>query len=101
MISRRSSIVVALSLLTMITVFPRLSAAQPDPLTRYTPLEIAEYRDAIRQTFTIGHEIARMANNAATQRLVEQRLKLVESISDGDLARLMSSGADFAQLRAA
>ena len=50
----------------MITVLPGLFAAQPDPLARYTPLEIAEYRDAIRQTFTIGHEIARMANWIAT-----------------------------------
>ncbi len=99
MISRRSSIVLAVCLLAMTTVLPNLFAAQPDPLTRYTPLEIAEYRDAIRQTFSIGLEIARMANNTATQKLIEQRMQVVESISDADLARLMSSGADFVQLR--
>ncbi len=42
-----------------------------------------------------------MANNATTQKLIEQRMQMVENISDADLARLMSSGADFRQLHEA
>ena len=78
---------------------PERRPSNAELLGRFTPVEIADYRQAIRDTFTVGHEIARMANNAATQKLIEQRMKMVDSISDADLARLMSYGADFGEFR--
>lgn len=96
--SKSSLALLVLSLL--VTILPsNRAAAAPDMTGRYTAVEIADYREAIRQTFTLGHEIARMANNPAMQKLIEQRMKMVERVSDADLARLMSYGADFGQLR--
>ena len=96
--SRRS-----LFLIVCLALVPNLFAAQrpatdQELLGRYTPVEIADYRESIRQTFLIGHELVSAANNVLVQKLIEQRLQLVDKLSDADVARLMSYGADFHQL---
>src|SRR5438128_4135358 len=86
-----------------LALVPNLFAAQgpstdQELLARYTPVEIADYRESIRQTFIVGHELVSAANNVMVQKLIEQRLQLVDKLSDADVARLKSYGADFSQL---
>src|SRR5438105_5687727 len=77
----------------------RPPASDAEMIGRFTPVEIQDYREAIRQTFVFGDELARMTKNAAGEKLIEQRMQLLDRVSDADLARLMSYGANFGQLR--
>ena len=77
----------------------RPAASDAEMIGRFTPVEIQDYREAIRQTFIFGHEVARVAKNPGGEKLIEQRMQLLDRVSDADLARLMSSGADFGRLR--
>src|SRR5437870_5262313 len=77
----------------------RPPASDAEMIGRFTPVEIQDYREAIRQTFIFGHEVARVAKNPGGEKLIEQRMQLLDRVSDADLARLMSSGADFGRLR--
>jgi hypothetical protein len=77
----------------------RPPASDAEMIGRYTPVEIQDYREAIRQTFVFGHEVARVTKSPGGQKLIEQRMQLLEKASDADLARLMSYGADFGALR--
>jgi hypothetical protein len=102
----RRSIFLAMCLALVPNLFAaqRPSMANPSDqelLSRYTPVEIADYRESIRQTFIIGHELVGAANNPTVQKLLEQRIQLVDRLSDADVARLKSYGADFGQLHEA
>ena len=70
-------------------------------LSRYTRMEISDYRESIRQTFLLGHELVSAANNPTVEKLLEQRLQMLDKASDADIARLKSYGADFNQLHEA
>jgi hypothetical protein len=77
---------------------PTQTPTDQELLTRYSPVEIADYRESIRQTFILGHELVGATKNPVAQKLVEQRMQMVDKLTDADVARLMSSGANFSLL---
>jgi hypothetical protein len=99
----RKSIFLVLCLAFAPALFAAQRSSAPIPsdqelLSRYTPVEIADYRESIRQTFIVGRELVGAANNPTVQKMIEQRLQLVDKLSDVDVARLKSYGADFSEL---
>jgi hypothetical protein len=103
----RRSLCLLFSLIVLVGLVPAaVSAAQvsrapsdTELVARYTPGQIQEYRDTIREIFNFGHEVAQVTKNSEGQKLIDSRMQLLDKATDADLARLMSYGADFKRLR--
>ena len=86
-------LIVCLALVPAVFAGQRPSMANPsdqEMLSRYTRMEISDYRESIRQTFLLGHELVSAANNPTVEKLLEQRLQMLDKASDADIARLKS-----------
>lgn len=75
------------------------SPSDAELLSRFTPAQIQAYRETIRETFNFGHEVAQVTRSIDGQKLIDQRMQILDKATDADMARLMSYGADFVKLR--